>query len=308
MLVFWLTTALAAPCPDFPEVVDRAWTAFNDAELERAQARIAEASSSLACQERVVATEELLGLYRLDSLVSLAQMDREGAVYATIRQVTIDPEAAPGPELGPVIADLHATWADRLRETTVQVVLDRAGEAWVDGRPIPPDEPLEVIAGEHLVQVSGPTGWRSGVHDISEPVAVTGEAEIELVPHVVAPPPVPEEPPLPVGPRPLRRGLVIAGALGVAAGSGALAYGYTREVRFKNDGYQRDAFGDCSRDDACYGDERARAIRHDAAVVRGIYATGYALTGAGIVLLGTELFLLPDPARGGGSVRLRVAW
>ena len=50
---------------------------------------------------------------------------------------------------------------------------------------------------------------------------------------------------------------------------------------------------------------RVDAIRADALAVRMIYIAGYRLSALGVGLLGAELFVLPAPTAGGGSLQLR---
>jgi len=313
MLLLWLATALAAPCPDLTEVADEAWAAFNDAELQEAKADLKRATDSLTCQERVVTTEELLGLFRLDGLVSLAQEDRKGAMYATIRVVTIDPAAVPGEELGPELAELHQTWADRLSESTVTVTVQGLGEAWVDGRVLTQDVPFQVVAGEHLIQAYDDTGWHAAVQELSEDVVLMTGRGLEVVPLADLQPAPPEgevglpEPPVP-GPRRHRVGMFVVGGIGLAGGAGLLGYGGIQERAFKDRAYDDTSYGGCAIGEACYGLAREKEIRNDAATIRAFYAAGYVVTGIGVAILGTELFLLPAPSGSGGELGVRGKW
>ncbi|MBW2254741.1 MAG: hypothetical protein JRI25_09120 [Deltaproteobacteria bacterium] len=311
MLLLWMATALAAPCPDLTEVAEEAWAAFNDAELQEAKGHLKRAADSLTCQERVVVTEELLRLFRLDGLVSLAQEDRKGAVYATIRIVTIDPDAAPSKELGPELAELHQTWADRLGESTISVSVRGLGEAWVDGRVLTQDVPFQVIAGEHLIQVYDDAGWHAAVRELSEDtVLVTGQG-LEVV-SLDALEPDPPELPIPELPPPSTRrhrtSMLLTGSIGVAGGAGVLGYGWSQERAFKRRDYDAPSYGGCAAGESCYDLAREKEIRNDASTVRALYATGYVLTGIGAVVLGTELFFLPAPSGSGAGLGIRVKW
>lgn len=307
MLVLLIANALAAPCPDVAVVVDEAWAAFDDAELQLAKEHLGRAVESLSCQERVVETDELIGMFRLDGLVSLAQEDRRGAVYASIRVVTIDPSAVPGEELGPDLAEMHATWAERLSETQVEVQVDGLGDAWVDGRPVLEDAPLTLVAGEHLVQARDATGWHSRVVEISEDTQLAIGTGLELLPVVRLPDPPPDLDPEPGGFN-RRTPMLIGGGIGVAGGIGSVVWAFSREQSFHDDPYDAPSYGSCNLADPCYADEREKQIRGDASAIRALYATGYILTGVGVAVIGTELFILPDPVGGGGSVTLRVKW
>ena len=99
MFWLWIGTALAAPCPELGPAVQEGGDAFYDAEIEVAKEASASAHQAPGCQERVVAIDALLDLFRLDALVALAEGDQRGAVYATIRSVTVAPDADPPTEL-----------------------------------------------------------------------------------------------------------------------------------------------------------------------------------------------------------------
>jgi len=314
MLWWWFATALAAPCPDVAEDVAAAWAAFNDAELATAEQRVDEAVDHLTCQERIITTDELLELYRLDALIALAQEDRKGAVYATIRMVTIEPTAAPGEELGPEIAELHESWAVRLSETRVSIYVEGEGDAWIDGHPMGgPSGPTTVVAGEHLVQAHDAAGWHAVVREIGEDTRASVGEGLDLVGlGETLPEPVPVEPDPPekrsTFNRPHRVGLLVGGGVAVVAGGTAIAWAFSREAKFNAATFTPPSFGDCDQGEECYPLEREKAIRSEASLIRAVYGTGYALTGVGIALLGVELFILPAPARGGGSFAVRVQW
>ena len=56
--------------------------------------------------------------------------------------------------------------------------------------------------------------------------------------------------------------------------------------------------------EACWATAREERIRQDAASVRALYLAGYIAGGLGVAVAGTELFLLPSPTSGGGSLLL----
>lgn len=316
MLLWWLaTTALAEPCSSIPALTERAWSAFEDAELDQARALLAEASASFWCQPGHVSTEQLLGVYRLDALVSLTQEDRKSAVYATIRAVTIDPDAVPGDDLGPDIAALHQTWATRLRDSTATIEMTGEGEAWVDGRALEPGEQVTVLAGEHLIQYRSDEGsFRSEVRDVATNLVIrTGESGEQMV--VVAQADSAPSKPSRKPPQKQREGprtaLLIAGGTLIGAGAGTVGYAWTREQRFLGDDYVLAQFKDpstpgatCAPEDACYERARQAAIIDDATVIRTTYALGYVAAGLGVGLLGLELVVLPGPT--GTTVRAGV--
>lgn len=329
MLVLWFVgPALAAePCPDVAGLIDQAWSAFDDAELERADERLSAAQASLSCQTAPVATADLLELWRLDALVALSQQDRQGAVYASIRAVVVEPGSSPPSEYGPELAELHATWSSRLAENPVQVRVQGAGEAWVDGHPVVRDAPRKVLPGEHLLQwrdqegifhsevrdlaaahtiVTGPA-----VEDIEDPDELDPDDPDELDPDDPDDPDRPRDPKPPKEPRSgggggRRVALLTAGGVGVLGGGGAIAYAWTQESAFLASAYDADQYGPCASGSACYESARQQEIQADAQQIRAMYAIGYAASGLGVALVGTELLLLPTPT--GARIGVRFAW
>lgn len=304
--------AQASDCPDVAQTLRKAWASFDDAELTEALEELDAASESLACQSRLVETREIVELYTLEGLIALAQEDQSLAIYATIRIVTTDPDDKPDESLGPEFAELHHTWSERLSASHVALTWTGDGSAWVDGRPLPVGAPTAVIAGEHLLQVERPDGWIGLSLDVGSDAEVRVEGE-QIKLRAPDPSGVPTPEPAP-SPRPSskhrrhRVGLVVASGLAVAAGAASIAYGFDRDQRFRADPYDADAYGGCALGTACYEAERARRIRTDATIVNGLYGGGYGLTGLGVAALGLELFVLPEPAAGGGSVQVRVHW
>ena len=175
VLLILTPRGFAADCPGVRGQVDAAWDAFYDAELDEAKTIVSDAVQSLDCQSEVVDTATLLELYRVDGLISLTKEDRKGSVYATIRAVTVDPDAGPPADMGPELAALHTDWAQRLSASQVSVRLVDGGEAWLDGREMIPGERVEVVAGEHLIQVRRDEAVVSYVEEITRIVVVTGE-------------------------------------------------------------------------------------------------------------------------------------
>ena len=163
-MLLWLTAApWAVACPDVSDEVEAGWAAFDDAELQQAGGHVKSAYDALDCQKTVVPTRTLLGLYRLDALISMSTADRDGGVYATIRAVTADPESSPPETLGPDLAELHQTWVVRLSGTKAVLEVTGGGDVWVDGQPLPAPRRIEVLEGEHLLQYESGDGFMSVV-------------------------------------------------------------------------------------------------------------------------------------------------
>ncbi len=319
MLLFFalVAPATAEPCALVADVVDQGWALFYDAELEQAKASVARAHELLSCQDQPVPTEQLLHLYRLDAISAVALGDQKGSIYATIRAVVADPDAVPPAELGPDLAELHRTWSSRLRESTVQVSVDGADSAWIDGQEVTPLQPLVILQGEHLVQLLTEEGWSTEVREVAADLVLDtlGESPVTSLedPPEEDLPPV-EEPPAELAPpqvqrpgrgrRVRRAALLSTGGLVAAGGGTALAWAWSEEQAFLERSYTPDAFGGCDRDMPCYSAAREERIHGDADAINQLYLIGYGLVGVGALVLGTELVLLPAP----GGVSLRGAW
>ena len=310
MLVWLSAVAFAQPCPEVPDQVERAWAAFNDAELEGSKEIVAEANDSLSCQTALVPTEDLLALYRLDALVSLSQDDRKGAVGATLRAVAADHVngAPPVEKYGPELAELYQSWADRMSGALVNIRVDGGGFAWVDGRRADTLNPIQVTEGMHLVQVEIPNLIRSELVDLSaDYIVYTGIPGPELpmpmpvpVPVPVANPVSPAPVPMPISPSGRKRplALIIGGGVGAALGGAALVTAFRSEQSFKSNLYQAANYDGCARADPCYAQARVDVINGDANRIRVAYGAGYAFTGVGVGLLGIGVIGLPASGRG----------
>lgn len=293
MLVVLLGVAWG--CAPTAVEVGRARAAYDDAEIEQA-GRILEATvEGLGCQTARVQTSVLLELYRLDGLVALSRMNEKAAVYATIRAATVDPDAPPPPEYGPELAELYATWSDRLRNATASLSVDGGGTVYVDGQPITHGGRRTVLQGEHLIQVDSGTAVGSDVRDVTgdlvvrtglpAPIGVSGPAPMPV------PRPVPGvRPTPPVDPVPSERSRPMAlwAAGGAVAGVGVVLLGvatYQDEVAFP-----KRQFPDIA------------SVDRAASRIRATYGVGYALTAVGGGLLVTNAVGLPT------SVGVRLRW
>jgi hypothetical protein len=324
MLIFALSTSAFADCPTVATLVADARAAFDDAEVEAADGKLEATQQLLACQAEVVPTDALLDLFRLHVLVDLARQDKEGAVYATIRAVVTEPGSAPSADYGPQVVDLYTTWRSRLGEPSLAVKAEGTDQAWVDGHVVPKSG-TRVLAGEHLIQWRDADGFHSKIQDASAAFTITGKPSAVAVvePDPVVPDPVvpdPVEPPVdrhpPKEPKPprdrqpngsARRPVLLAtSGLLAAGGGGAVLLGFLQESAFHANSYDAVIYGPCDRTMACYDNARADAIKTDAGRIRTLYAGGYGLVGAGVLLAGTELVLLPSP--GGASLRVSGSW
>ncbi|MCB9677524.1 MAG: hypothetical protein H6737_20615 [Alphaproteobacteria bacterium] len=289
-----MSTAWA--CPPTATQVAQARAAFDDAEIEQAANILQSAVENLGCQTAVVDGLTLLELYRLDGLVALSRMDTKAAVYATIRAVTVDPSAAPPPQYGPELAELHHTWSDRLRTSTATLGINGGGGVWVDGQAMTHGNTRVVLQGEHLLQIDMGGDFASHVMDVTgdhvvetgapPPPGVPGPVMPGPMPAPVGPRPVPVPAPVPIVPSPLpdpldpdrpkkrKRPVALWAAGGAALVAGGATFGwaaYQDEVVFP------------SRQ---FPDEPS--VDRAASQVRIAYGTGYGLMGVGGVLLVTN--------------------
>ena len=339
--LFASVSAMAAECPLIPELADAAWVQFDDAELDAAKAILMQAYESLSCQQVVVERDELKELYWLDGLVSLAQEDEQGAVYATLRAVSVDPEALPPSELGPELAQLFRTWTGRLGDLSVSVSVTDGGEAWVDGRSVRYGRPQVVVEGDHLVQVMTETGLSSEVLELSRDLELVTGRELNIVDANPDPNPDPIDPdpdpiadpdPDPIDPYPInsddptghgaqengskttltrkRRHPAWLWATGITAGSlggGTLASGYWAETKFISNEFSADEYNGCRKGGPCYEDARQEVIRAQAKGIRATYAVGYGMVGVGAALALAGAIGLPLRTDG-TTVSVHLRW
>jgi hypothetical protein len=309
MLLALLAAFAHATCPDLGERVGAAWALFDDAELEAAKGVIAEAYDGVDCQGRVITADELLALYRLDGLVSLALDDRKGATYATIRAVAADHMAgAPPTEYGPELADMYQMWTDRLAEQLIYIRVAGEGLVWVDGRELDATRYLQVAEGEHLIQTRASGTLRNEILELASDYIVNtgleGPAPVKLpLPAAIAVPvpvgvPVPAPAPAPIGaPAPARvasgslkrnrpAALFIGGVASALLGGASIYWASERERVFAASTYDDEIYRGCIKGQSCYDDARLQTIRGDADVVNMGYGAGYGLCGLGTVLVG----------------------
>ncbi len=309
MLLALLPAALAqADCPPLADHVDSAWDQFNDAELEAAKDSIGAAYEVLGCQLEVVPAVDLMELYRLDGLVSVAGEDNKGAVYATLRAVAADHvTGAPTADYGPELADLYALWSARMSETLIEVTVTGGGKVWLDGRPVDAASPLQATEGEHLIQVLDGGVLASEMHDLSDNIEIRTD---DPLPEGFVPPtprPVPPTTPLQPGPvpqppipTPSGRGravaLIVSGVVAGGAGGALLVAASGAEQRFDDDPYRDPDYNGCKAGTVCYADARAQAVRADAAQIRALYVAGYTATALGLGVVSIGVISLPAQA------------
>jgi hypothetical protein len=299
--------ALAGECVELSEQMAGAWAAFNDAELEQADALIELAHEQILCQGRLITADELLALYELDALVSLAMDDQDGAVFAVIRTVTADPTRTPDPAHGPKLADLHQTWRRRLDAARLTLRVEGDTPLHLDGRPVEPGTTVQTLEGTHLLQWQGDSGLYTELRElIGDQTLFTSPPDVIDGTPVTAP--AIEGEPVPVEPRRKRRApgrpAIWGTGLGLAAlGGGAVLAGYFIQERFEANPYDDATYGGCNRGQGCYTDEREQLIQRDATLIRALYAGGYGLAGIGVVLTGVGFGVQPKP----GGAELAVA-
>lgn len=330
---WWISVALAAPCPDLTVEVERAWLAYDDAEVAMAREIIAGAYTGLDCQSAPVTTQTLLDLYWFDGLLALTRDDVKGATYAVIRAIAASPEQPPTDRYGAALSAMWHTWAARLAQQSTSLRVDGGGEVWVDGRRYTQASPSTVVLGEHVVQVPFGGSFRTEVRDVVAPLVVsTGLPVTALADDRPGPADRPSDAPLsdpPLSDPPLsdarpvapssgsstaagarERGrtrspavLGLAGGL-VIAGAGTTTWGFVQEQRTLSANYYPPSIGGCALGDDCYAALRADLIRSDARLIRGLYGVGYGLIGVGAVL--GAVGLIGKPAKPKAAARVSV--
>jgi hypothetical protein len=276
LLLTALAPSRAEDCPQVADQVTAALQALDQAELDLAKQKISQGYDALLCQTVVLDTETLLELYRVDGLIALAQSDPKGMVYATLRAVAASHDTGRPPDrYGPELQASFDKWAERLQQDLVTVTVSDGGTAWVDGRSVDVAHPLQVVEGEHLLQLpDAPGRVSSRIEEIAADSALTTGIPLQG-------PPVPE--PLSVEPRPLvtrkRPPALIIGTIASAGIAGvALVSGFRTEGLFHTSDYDDPRYGGCSQAQRCWDTQRTLAIQKDARLANRLYATGYAAT------------------------------
>lgn len=288
-----LLATAAFACPPTAEGVEAARALFQDAEIDDARQVTQQTLDELACQTQVVERGVLLELYRLDAQIALANLDKKGATYATIRSVVVDPASVPTADYGPELADLHTVWAERLAGSSIELSVSGGGIVYLDGLPLQEGERMRTVRGEHLVQIDAGMSVVSTLTDLDQDqTVITGLPSRE--PQQPSPSPVSEPVPLRdldgPDPNPERRRrkpsavlMVVGGSL-AAVGGAALGYAWYRdEVVFP-----RKTFSD------------ERAVDREATSIRALYGTGYGVGGLGAVVFGVGAVGIP--------VRVEATW
>jgi len=153
------TPALAQDCVDLGVALRGVSAALDAVRLEDAHRLSSEAADGITCQTEVVNTLTLAGLYQLSGAVAYFLGDFNRAEVEFARAVAV----APASRLDPVFGEGPSSIYENIRTAALgtpngSFTGPTEAEAWVDGRPLSPDFPLDVTAGGHLVQVRMPSG------------------------------------------------------------------------------------------------------------------------------------------------------
>jgi len=224
--------AWAQGCPDLGATLREVTAAIDEVRLEEAQVLTDRATDGLECQTEVVNSLTLVGLYQSAGAVAYFLGNFNQADDAFARAIAV----APASRLDPAYGDGPATIYENLREATLGAAAGSLTgpepvEAWVDGRPLSPDYPLDVPPGFHLIQVATPSGGLlNTVHRVApgEDLIVTRDGAVQIKRKERPPTDEPAQQPVITasggggvestgGGR--RVGLLAAGGLGIAAGA-----------------------------------------------------------------------------------------
>ena len=140
--------AHAQGCPDLGATLREVSAAIDEVRLEDAQSLSEQARTGLTCQTEVVKSLTLVGLYQSAGAVEYFLGNFNEADDAFARAIAV----APASRLDPAYGEAPSAIYENLREATMSTAgASLTGpatvQAWVDGRPLSPDYPLEVPPG-----------------------------------------------------------------------------------------------------------------------------------------------------------------
>lgn len=236
--------AWAQGCPDLGDTLRQVSAAVDEVRLEEAEEMAGQATNALGCQTEVVNSLTLVALYQAAGAVQyfLGHFNDADDLFA--RAVAV----APASRLDPAYGDAPSTIYENIRAATLSAAAGSLSgpdqvDAWVDGRPLSADYPLDVAPGHHLIQVRTPSGGLlNTVHRIApgEKLIVTRDGAVQVVRKERPPEGQPVQQPLitsgatPSEPGGRRVGLLAVGGLGVAAGAvGIVLASFSHEQFFQ---------------------------------------------------------------------------
>lgn len=277
---------LADDCVELVVAVDEISTALAKVELDRASQVADHALTQLECQPEPVSPLLLAGLFQLAGAVAHFNGSSVKAEQAFARAVAISPTAAVDAIYGEAVHDVYAEVQRRvLAEQGGSLTIQGDVKVWLDGRSIQPNQPLDVIAGTHLLQYREAELALQG----REIRVSSGESRTLTLGTVSAVPPVafqpePVVPVRPAGSGGPNKGLIISGGAGVAVGAVLLGVAASTQVSFY------------------------RAT--DAADLEDLYRRNhtFVLAGAGVGAVGAGLMGVSFLVDGSPGVQLRWRW
>lgn len=286
-----------AACTDVATRITAAWDAYNEAEVEQATAELDAAVDELSCQTRLLTQDELFELFEFNALVEIGSEDPKSAQTAIIRAIGVDPERLPAKDNGAALMELHQKWQGHIAAVRVQVKAAGRRALYVDGLAIPPGDTVELVRGEHLVQIEEGDSVYSEVLDLQEHTEVVTTPRDAGATLVTRPLEVETAPTQGSGPvrstktvrrlpgRPASLGAGVG--IGVVSGGFALA-GFLLERQFAADEVSSEV-GTCEGETCWVPDEVAAPIRQRARTINALYGTSYGLAGVSAVLIGVGI-------------------
>jgi hypothetical protein len=205
--------------------------AIDEVRLEDARALAEQATNGLGCQTEVVNSLTLVGLYQSAGAIEYFLGNFNEAEDAFARAVAVAPASRLDPSFGEGPSAVYENIrAAALGAAPGSLMGPAQVDAWVDGRPLSSDYPLDLPPGHHLIQIRTTSGglWNT-VYRIApgEKLVVTPDGAVEMFRRPrseSSSSSTPSSPPPEItsgggGPR---VGLLAVGGFGVAAGAVAM--------------------------------------------------------------------------------------
>ncbi|MCB9673870.1 MAG: hypothetical protein H6737_02075 [Alphaproteobacteria bacterium] len=160
--------------PTVSEVLKKAWSQFDDAEIDAAVDSLAEADMLVVRQTQPVPRSELIELFQLRGLVNIVKGDATAAAWSATQALVIHPNATPAARCGPDYAKLHKALQKAGIVKKVDVKVEGDGRAYLSGIEVTRGATIQLGQGQHLLQVEQKDGtWKGSVVFVRDGFTVT---------------------------------------------------------------------------------------------------------------------------------------